>query len=903
MRSRIATAMFGDALKSQTIAHYEVTGRIGVGGMGVVYEAIDRRLDRPVALKLLRRKAMSEDHELRLVREARSLAKLSHPNVVSVYEVDKHEGDVYVAMEFVRGQTLWAWQQERDRSWSSILAYYRQAGAGLAAAHAVGIIHRDFKPTNALVGDDGRVRVADFGLAIERGVAPGPTQSRLSESGAPGSGETIAVAGTPGYIAPELFRACAPDERSDQYSFCVALLEALIGQRASTVEVSAVRRVRPRWLRAAMRRGLEQSPDERWPSMNALLAALDTESRVRRRRAGSLIVVGLGLGLASATMLDGDAEQLCTDPSPRFDAIWTTARRRGIVRQLGVVGPWATPLAARIDTHLGDYRGRWVRAAERVCESTHVYKLRSSESFERASVCLERHLQRLDQLLSSLEIAEAEALGNIERQLAELGDPSVCTRQSQAQTPRDSHTPAVEAGVDRARLALAAGDDASAARVAQEAVDSAKLGQDAVVLAEALLVRSQIHRRGGEWVEAERAATKALLAANRGGDSVGALRAACGLVKLHALRDASPAEAQFWYELAVEAHARIEEPGVLEVELLGAHASLARSQSSFEVATRDLERAIEIGRVGGIDRFHLEELELELANNLAEAGQTERALERYRGLRGSREQRLGAGHPGVAIIDFDLGFTQLELGEAEAAIVSLERALAVQRAVFGRDSVRTLPTLIKLGEAHLALGRFDRLEELALEALELERRTLAPSEARRLNATSLRRAARAALADFEGLLELDEDLIEELGDAMAQPERAAILHEIAWTLCRLGRPEQAASRLAGARRLAEGLTLVYVDLTRAEIALRTGELKEASEGLDELRARIEASGDLAGRAEYAWLIARAEEGRDAEFARELAERALELYEPLGAPPDIQGDLLRLSGREESGNAE
>lgn len=167
MRSRIAEALFGEMSEAEMIAHYEIERCIGSGGMGVVYSAYDRRLDRPVALKLLRKDTMSAHHKQRLIDEARALAKLSHPNVVQVYEVGEHECDVYIAMELIRGETLWDWQQSKRRNWQQTVRRYRAAGAGLAAAHDAGIVHRDFKPTNVLVGEDDRARVADFGLAIE----------------------------------------------------------------------------------------------------------------------------------------------------------------------------------------------------------------------------------------------------------------------------------------------------------------------------------------------------------------------------------------------------------------------------------------------------------------------------------------------------------------------------------------------------------------------------------------------------------------------------------------------------------------------------------------------------------------------------------------------------------------
>ncbi|HET6585768.1 MAG TPA: serine/threonine-protein kinase, partial [Nannocystaceae bacterium] len=205
---------------------YRVDGIIGAGAMGVVYRAHHLRLDRPVALKLQR--TASLDHA-RLEREARAMAKLSHPHVVAVYDVGTWASDVYIAMEFVDGWSLRAWLEATKRPWKVALDTCMQAGRGLAAAHAAGIIHRDFKPDNVLVGMDGRVRVADFGIA--RGSAM-PVRAEGEDGNALGPDLTATggMPGTPAYMAPEQFGGVA-DAKSDVFSFCVVLYEALFGQR------------------------------------------------------------------------------------------------------------------------------------------------------------------------------------------------------------------------------------------------------------------------------------------------------------------------------------------------------------------------------------------------------------------------------------------------------------------------------------------------------------------------------------------------------------------------------------------------------------------------------------------------------------------------------------------------
>ncbi|MBK8239149.1 MAG: protein kinase [Deltaproteobacteria bacterium] len=284
-----------------SIGRFEVRRKLGEGGMGVVFAAYDAELDREVAIKLLRaRGADAAPARARLLREARAMAKLSHPNVITIYDVGTLDEHVFIAMELVQGLNLRRWLRHRPRTWRGVLERFADAGAGLAAAHAAGIIHRDFKPDNVLVGDDGRVRVLDFGLArridVDAELTPDSPQlaspddiERLTLSGA--------VMGTPAYMAPEQWRGLAIDHRTDQFAFCVALWEALFGQRpfggtgaaaiATRVMSGDLRRPPedrqvPGWLVRVLKRGLSVLPEQRFASMGELL---DVLSRLGRERA------------------------------------------------------------------------------------------------------------------------------------------------------------------------------------------------------------------------------------------------------------------------------------------------------------------------------------------------------------------------------------------------------------------------------------------------------------------------------------------------------------------------------------------------------------------------------------------------------------------------------------------
>ena len=264
--------------RGTNLARYVVLDPIGRGGMGVVYSAYDPELDRKVALKLLRpdlSTSAAGPGRSQLLAEAQAMARLSHPNIITVFDVGTWNEEVFFAMEFVRGETLRLTQGAPGMRPRQLLDLYLAAGTGLAAAHAEGIIHRDFKPENVLVGDDGRVRVTDFGLAR----AAHDVDSKM--------------AGTPAYMAPEQWRGAPADVRTDQYSFCVALYEAIYGSRPrrnhggppNDTDAPARARARvPRGVVQVISRGLETQPEARWPSMDALVEALREARRPFRTR-------------------------------------------------------------------------------------------------------------------------------------------------------------------------------------------------------------------------------------------------------------------------------------------------------------------------------------------------------------------------------------------------------------------------------------------------------------------------------------------------------------------------------------------------------------------------------------------------------------------------------------------
>ena len=304
------------------VGRYLILSKLGAGGMGVVFAAYDPQLDRKVALKLLRAgiNVTTKEARSRLRREAQAIAQLSHPNVVAAYDVGTtDDGDLYVAMEFVEGDTLTTWLKKWPRTWRDILDVFQQAARGLYAAHGVNLLHRDFKPDNVLVGGDGRVRVSDFGLA--RSLLAGPDDAAAPPSAyiATLTAELTAtgtVLGTPRYMPPEQLVGPDIDARADQFSFCVALYEALYGvhplpggtavsmieQGARAAPPPPDTRV-PVWIYKVVTRGLERDRAKRFPTMASVLAEL-APAPTRSRVTAALLVLGAlvvgGAGLAAA---------------------------------------------------------------------------------------------------------------------------------------------------------------------------------------------------------------------------------------------------------------------------------------------------------------------------------------------------------------------------------------------------------------------------------------------------------------------------------------------------------------------------------------------------------------------------------------------------------------------------
>lgn len=405
------------------VGRYRIVSVLAAGGMGVVYVADDPRLDRRVALKLLRADLVDPHASHRLRREAQALARLSSPHVVTVHAAGSSPLGVWVAMDLVEGRTLAAWLSETARPWTEVLANFRAAAIGLRDAHAAGVVHRDFKPSNVLLGDDGRVLVADFGLASSLDV-PEPTVATtvFSDAAQPTRvTRTGGVVGTPAYMSPEQLGGGVADARSDQFSFCVALYEGLCGRRpyaGTTLEaqLDAIRhgrvrptvdgRVVPGWLRRAVIRGLNPNPARRYRTMAQLIDAIDPHKRRRRLSRWAAVAMVLPLG-GAAWLGQRSAESPCDRTDERMAAVWSEEHRAAIASAFAASDdPGAPRQLANIERQLGARVKAWHEADARACEAA---RSRSATDLQldRRFGCLRTVLDETELVVDALGSADA----------------------------------------------------------------------------------------------------------------------------------------------------------------------------------------------------------------------------------------------------------------------------------------------------------------------------------------------------------------------------------------------------------------------------------------------------------------------------------------------------------------
>jgi len=602
---------------------YVVLERLGEGGMGIVHRAYDPALRREVALKVLRTSGpIARD---RMLREAQALARVTHPHVVTVYDVGTAGDDVFIAMELVRGQTLAAWLRAAKHTPEQILEVCVAAGSGLAAAHHAGLVHRDFKPSNVMVGDDGRVRVLDFGLARPTGTlaaeptSPSPDSPDLLATPITRHG---AVVGTPRYMAPEQRSGDAADARSDQYALCLVIEEALAGTRdpseATTEDGHAPAKTTrptlplPRRARAAIARGLEADPAARFATIDDLLDDITPRRRGVQIALVTAIAIVLG-GAAIAFAARPTAATPCSAVSQPFDAMWSVPVRETLhAAFVGAAGSLGDSTWPRVTAVIDDWGRSWVDLRHRACEATHVRGEQSAELGDRKMACLEDRRRELAAVLGSFAVADRDVVIGSLRTVRAMEPLARCEDMAAllgAPQPGFGQAPAIAAEqreVDQIAAITHAKKTADTVDRAQKAVDRAtKLGF-APLEAEALYQLGQAQINAQRWQPARTSLEAAALAADRARDD--RLRAKAWIEDIYVIAWGLQKgdDALHVRELATAALSRVRDPGTLAIDIPRYMASAYQALGKNDEALRSDDEALAL--IGPTTDLHTKSL-------------------------------------------------------------------------------------------------------------------------------------------------------------------------------------------------------------------------------------------------------------------------------------------------------
>ncbi len=718
---------------------YQVQRKLGSGGMSVVYAAYDPQLDRTVALKVLRPEVWvgrEDDARARLLREAQAMARLSHPNVIAVFDAGTVGDETFIAAEFIDGGTARQWLKEEPRRWRDVLDLFVKAGRGLAAAHRAGIVHRDFKPDNVLVGKDGRVLVTDFGIARPAADAVLDRPSATAFRGGLAIDLTRgAVVGTPAYMSPEQHSGQSVDARADVFSYCAALYEGLYGQKpfpgkgpdelAFSSSSGIVRDPPPGTdvpgrLHRVVLRGLSPRASDRYASMEELLLALDREAH---RRWGHWLaaaaLVGVALLLAGIAGRRVYEQRQCAREADAWHGIWDDGRRASVQRAFAETGaPFAADAWRGVQARLDSYANRWSAMAKASCEATRVRGEQSNPDFELRRICLARRRLEVEQLVDLLTDANAALVERAVEAVDELSPVAPCgfakvLARVQPQPPAEvrDRVEAIRSRLARARAFLhAARNDTGLQTLGNAAAEARDLRGESLET-EALLVEGELRKGAGDARTAERLLFDAV---NLGGESGDDEAVALGWVLLSELAgDRMDLDrGQAYVRLASAALARLGEQPEIEVRQLRIAGLLDLWLSRFGLAREKFQRALKLASANfGDASFEAATAHHGLGLVAAAEGRFDEALREYQRARSSAVPFLGEFHPIVAGYDRNIAYALRFLGRDDEAIARYRRSVEVLERALGEDNPSLVLPLMYAGVMFWVAGELDPAEQ------------------------------------------------------------------------------------------------------------------------------------------------------------------------------------------------
>ncbi|MGH1346357.1 MAG: protein kinase domain-containing protein [Nannocystales bacterium] len=716
-RSKIRAGVFGGTPKPTMVGRFEVRERLGSGGMGIVYEAYDPQLQRRLALKVLRADAtLAADGAARLVDEARAMAKLSHPNVLTVYEAGTVDDQVFIAMALVQGHTLRSWLDAERRSTDDVMTILRDAGRGLAAAHAAGLVHRDFKPENVLVSNDGHVFVTDFGLARSFAAAESGGWTNLSAGR-----QTTKMAGTPAYMAPEQLRGQLVDARSDQFAWCVTAFEALVGERPYDDEELQRLALEPtheptppslpasvavsRRIRSALGRGLSIDVGARFDSVDALLDAV----RPPRRRwvpvSVGLVVASVGVGVALVPEHDP-----CPPRLGQLEGVWDEQTKAAVEDAfLASQMPYAQRAWSTVETRTNAFASRWVSLEQRACREKNAV----------AAQCLQR---RRDELGAVSRLFRGADAGVVEHSasmvsalppLEDCNDPDAAARVAQPHGGKETRTRAD----DLRALFLAARYD-EAREAAQEV--RAVLPRGEPQWLEVAALEGRVALAQGDSDGSTEAFERVLEHASGARGQLATAEAAVGLVEVQATHAKTDFDAAHILARAAKISvATAGNPPRLRTRLESARAGLEIAQGNFDRGIELVESARGVlAELGDETRLEQAALMGLAAKALFRKQQFDDASRLGTAALEIRREILGPQHPAVGEALLLPGSIALVQGDTETAEELYRQAADILAKTVGRTHSSYATAVVSLANSARAQGNYPRARALTAEALE-----------------------------------------------------------------------------------------------------------------------------------------------------------------------------------------
>ena len=771
----------------RVIGRYTLLERLGAGATATVFSAYDAQLERIVALKILRAQLETSDIRARLLREAQVMARLRHPNVVTVYDVGTFDDRIYIALEFVDGMTLRKWVQREPRPWREVLEVLKGAGRGLVAAHEAGLVHRDFKPDNVLVGSDGRVLVTDFGIA-RRDQSNLPASDASAEADAGGTGgqtlqerleleqanasataeatprtetsfarswsssssepltEEGAVLGTPGYIAPEHLFEGVDDARSDQFSFAVTMYVTLYGAHPFRFKnlmtycdalhkppqappTSGV----PAWVHAVIERGLAQNPEQRFATIADLLAELERDPWKRRRRwaTGTLLTCA---AIAAAFAYGKHRTELRTksrEGAALMASTWNVAAEEKLRGSLERADPKrGADVARAVVGKLKEYARDWTETHRLISEATLIRREQDAATMDRRLRCLERGRDQFASLTDILAQGQAGTASHAVDAVYALTRPSTCRTSDAAAIPGLPEDPALRVRSLAAEHAIAqavalqtAGDDPQAEKVIEQALPEVRAIPYPRAEAELLLIAAQAKDDRDDKRASLELYQSAFLAAERAADDALAARAATGSGLLFAAWLDNQQESERWIGIA-EAIA---------------------------------------DRAGANNAVRANVLKSRIVANLR-SGHADKNIELHKELIALLESLYGEDDSRVAKAIAHRSVTYSLMHKPELALADAQRAVELQSRVVGPNHPGLAALYSNIGADLADLNRWDEGKAALVHALELQA-GLAPGGATVLIYVNLG-AAEIELGNVDAALDITDRgmrLVEQLG--------------------------------------------------------------------------------------------------------------------------------------------